>query len=741
MKSTMQGVKNIFSIVIITNLLFSWCSFVGAWRATNVRLPAFASINRLRPEDQVFHYKKNINDQEDFVKVPSLKSSRFKIRKRNRRKSGDPLLTPDEEGEDYWKNGEPLDVQNVAGARRIKKKGFLKRKSKFRRVSYDSDENLYGLPLRKPEIPKEPKQKRNLSSSKKDTIKAVVTDVHEMRNAVLDRGNELKYIQFQNVSFLASENVTKVHEEFDPFNHEVLKLIKMRARMNSKPGERAPGDNATLALSIEGGGMRGAVSAGMASAIAVLGLSDAFDSIYGSSAGSVVGAYLVSRQMCIDVYTDVLTTAKTKFVSKGRLASTLASNLIDYKVLRNSTVLSKFIDPAMNISYVLDDIMCPDNGLRALDYETFTINDERQNLRICTSTVRDGKLETHCMGSRTMDFFDKVDEETGEVLERATTMLSNDRHGFFACLETSMLVPTATGPPRTLLRHKDAGTDIGTHCFDAFCFEPIPYRSAVAEGATHVLALKSKPDGVSIPTKPGLFETTFAPIYFNTNGFPEVATYFENGGQQYVYTEDYLTLDEGKSHTIDDHKDGVLIPPQKILYGIEQDDEAKMLASNRDGWKRAHLLPIAVPAGKPELSNVSVDEDEVLEAVRLGFASAFDLLAPFANIGDIGLGEHLDGERVAELLFSHSGTYDKVLEEPEPVQGFYIEETENLCATESEKIDFQCTDSKIDTDGNEICPRRDASDLLDALPGLRDGKMTSLSKGLRKLKNGETKRC
>jgi hypothetical protein len=31
--------------------------------------------------------------------------------------------------------------------------------------------------------------------------------------------------------------------------------------------------------------------------------------------------------------------------------------------------------------------------------------------------------------------------------------------------------------------------------FDAFCYEPIPYRSAVKDGATHVLALRSRPEG------------------------------------------------------------------------------------------------------------------------------------------------------------------------------------------------------------------------------------------------------
>ena len=66
---------------------------------------------------------------------------------------------------------------------------------------------------------------------------------------------------------------------------------------------------------VAGGGMRGSVSAGMAAAIATLGLCDAFDSVYGSSAGSVVGAYMFSPQMCVDVYTDFIPTARKLFVS------------------------------------------------------------------------------------------------------------------------------------------------------------------------------------------------------------------------------------------------------------------------------------------------------------------------------------------------------------------------------------------------------------------------------------------
>ena len=85
------------------------------------------------------------------------------------------------------------------------------------------------------------------------------------------------------------------------FNHPVLSLMKERAITNSTPGDRLPSDNSHLALAIEGGGMRGAVSAGMAAALSTLDLLDTFDSVHGSSAGAIIGAYLVSRQLCTDV--------------------------------------------------------------------------------------------------------------------------------------------------------------------------------------------------------------------------------------------------------------------------------------------------------------------------------------------------------------------------------------------------------------------------------------------------------
>ena len=66
--------------------------------------------------------------------------------------------------------------------------------------------------------------------------------------------------------------------------HAVVQTILRRRREGSRPGARR--DGRRVALVIEGGGMRGVVSAGMTAAIEQLGLRDAFDEVHGASAGA-----------------------------------------------------------------------------------------------------------------------------------------------------------------------------------------------------------------------------------------------------------------------------------------------------------------------------------------------------------------------------------------------------------------------------------------------------------------------
>ncbi|CAM9782440.1 unnamed protein product, partial [Ectocarpus fasciculatus] len=65
--------------------------------------------------------------------------------------------------------------------------------------------------------------------------------------------------------------------------------------------------------------MRGCVSAGMIAAVSTLGLMDTFDAVYGSSAGSLVGAYAIAGQVWMprlgcSVYYDTLTGTGRHFI-------------------------------------------------------------------------------------------------------------------------------------------------------------------------------------------------------------------------------------------------------------------------------------------------------------------------------------------------------------------------------------------------------------------------------------------
>ncbi len=76
--------------------------------------------------------------------------------------------------------------------------------------------------------------------------------------------------------------------------HRVVQTLRRRREEGSRPGTRT--DGRRVALVIEGGGMRGVVSAGMTAAIEQLGLRDAFDEVHGASAGAFNAAFLLAGQ-------------------------------------------------------------------------------------------------------------------------------------------------------------------------------------------------------------------------------------------------------------------------------------------------------------------------------------------------------------------------------------------------------------------------------------------------------------
>ena len=214
-------------------------------------------------------------------------------------------------------------------------------------------------------------------------------------------------------------------------DHQVLDLLRRRRDTGTKPGARAADDTAHVALALEGGGMRGAVTAGMASALKHQGMADCFDSVYGSSAGAVIGAYFVSeadvRESC-SIYFDVLPNAGRRFLDMRQLPRALGLGLLGLPRtgFRGAWDLarSRWGAPCMRLDYLVDDAM---QRLRPLDMARFAARDAVVPLHVVASGVDSGAAVA--LTSKGGHF----DPTSGPSLA--------------ACLKASMTLPGLAGPP------------------------------------------------------------------------------------------------------------------------------------------------------------------------------------------------------------------------------------------------------------------------------------------------------
>jgi hypothetical protein len=228
-----------------------------------------------------------------------------------------------------------------------------------------------------------------------------------------------------------------------------------------------------------------------------------------------------------------------------------------------------------------------------------------------------------------------------------------------------------------------------------------------------------------------VYERAVAPIYFRSHGEPEVAEFFERGGQQYIYAEDLLTLEEGKlAGSKGGSPDGIHVPPPKILYGVDRDEETRQLATNRDQWRKAHLLPLKVPLGTPELHTLEQERREVSEAVRGGFAAAFDLLAPAIGLK---LNETFTGDQVAKIIFPDKELDELILLNQLRVNGDQILTSAPMLPVRERKRDviLRVFGLRRRKDKQNGPTSRDDDQLGSILPGFAGGKFCHLASSLR----------
>ena len=128
----------------------------------------------------------------------------------------------------------------------------------------------------------------------------------------------------------------------------------------------------------------------MVCAIDYLGLRDCVDVVYGSSAGSIIGAYFVTGQLPWfgpEVYYDQLTTAGKSFIDTGRLLRALGIGLLNPKLIKDVITRRNAGKPILDLDYLLEEIM---QKRKPLDWTTFVQRQEEniQPLKIVASGMK-----------------------------------------------------------------------------------------------------------------------------------------------------------------------------------------------------------------------------------------------------------------------------------------------------------------------------------------------------------------
>jgi predicted patatin/cPLA2 family phospholipase len=236
-------------------------------------------------------------------------------------------------------------------------------------------------------------------------------------------------------------------------SHEVLRALAARRRSGSQPLARD--DGLRIALVIEGGGMRGILSGGMALALAELGLVPAFDAFYGASAGAITGAWLLSRPE------GLLGWAEPAYVRV---------------LIRRSAWLRG--RPVADVRALIEDL-----------YQTTFPMD--------FAAVLASPVELHPLAT---------DAATGQSTD-LRPFIGNPAELRLA-LRASAAMPLLAGPPIEF---------VGRRFYDAGLSESVPYRTALTQGATHLLILRSRhpspfaPDGHPSPFAPDGHPSPSAP--------------------------------------------------------------------------------------------------------------------------------------------------------------------------------------------------------------------------------------
>ena len=181
--------------------------------------------------------------------------------------------------------------------------------------------------------------------------------------------------------------------------------------------------------------MRGVVAAGMMTALEDLGMTSAFDGVYGSSAGAICGAYFLARQAALGARIFSEDINNRRFASRAR-------------GLTGGAIIN-------------------------LDFLVYHVMVRRKPLNAAAVVAASTPLAVIA-----------TDVASGE-----TALLRHfaDEDELRSALRAGATMPVVAGGPYPFR---------GRRYFDASLTEPIPLPSADAEGFTHIVVLLTRPRGV-----------------------------------------------------------------------------------------------------------------------------------------------------------------------------------------------------------------------------------------------------
>jgi predicted acylesterase/phospholipase RssA len=370
--------------------------------------------------------------------------------------------------------------------------------------------------------------------------------------------------------------------------HPVAKLLHERKQNNSKCTEGSRPDGCKIALVVEGGGMRGCVSAGMVCALHHLGMRDAVDVVYGSSAGSIVGAYFITGQVPWfgpELYYDKLTTAGKEFIDTKRLLRSLGFGLVDPRLLKDVLTRPNNGKPVLSLPFLLKKTM---QETKPLNWDKLIERQKVQPLKVIASGLKSEEAVV-------------MDMENGHF--ESLKELGESMHA-------SCLLPGLAGPamnmkvrnrgsdkPKFVLRNNLNDPDYEP-MGDALIYGPMAYDIAHKEGATHIIVIRSRPDGTDVTGKGGVLERLiFRRFFMRKNKLPGVFKRMSQHLHKKLYAKNVLELNEA-AHSDRDYRD----------------------------TSQPHRLALALPPGSEEVGKLEIGREAIFAGVRRGFARTYDAL-------------------------------------------------------------------------------------------------------------------